>query len=70
MTYLLPCFGDLGVEHAVEGVSQVLRHDDRTVDGKPQVVQRGAHRRDDALHPETTTRHRQIITSGLKFGLN
>ena len=48
--YLLPRVGYPGIEHVVEGVAQILAHDDGSVDGEPQVLERGAHDADDTLH--------------------
>ena len=49
-TYLLPHLRYLCVVHAVECVSQILGHDDRSVDGELEVVQGRANCADDSLH--------------------
>ena len=50
-TDLEPCAGNARVVHAVERVSQVLRHDDRAVNSQPQVDQCRPHHDQHLLHP-------------------
>ena len=49
-SYLQPGVGDTRVEHVVQGVAQVLVHDNRAVDGQLQVVEDVADRGQHALN--------------------
>lgn len=51
MTDLLPSDWYACVEHAVESVTKVLRHDDRSVDGEFEVDESRSDDRYDFLHP-------------------
>ena len=44
-----PRVGNTRIIHVVQGIAQVLRHDDGTVDGQFQVSQSAAHFRDDLV---------------------
>lgn len=50
-TDLLPACGNARVVHAIQGVPQVLAHDDGAVDGQLEVRQGVSDQNDDPLHP-------------------
>lgn len=49
-SYLFPRSRNTSIEHVVQSISQILAHDDSTVDSQLQILQRCADARNDALH--------------------
>jgi len=50
-TNLLPAGGNTCVVHAIEGIPQILAHDDGPIDGQHEVRQRVSDQNYDPLHP-------------------